>query len=516
MQSLSSSVSLALQVIAPMSFVSSNAITNVDTISFEKDSTPKMETLGFAQIRGFVRDESSLTCRRDRDRRRNFHDRFGYFRGSKSSVVDNHDWVADCLRSGRSVCNSHWGAAEIRRAQHYLTCTTSSPGGPLKVSSLFLPQNSFEDSVFHQLMELLANREEFKRLRVTVRKVDDLEVIVNTFDTGSLANIELDLRFSITQRHSILLSRLVKIPTKSLILIFYPGPHNNYLDALVALESGTQAINGEDCCLPEVHFRNVIISDQAAHIPSSFASLVCKSNLLKGLEVFPYATASHICDFMLQLMPLLAEASSLAELQISPCVLMQQKDRVAEKRLAIALKTALARNTNLRSLSLHHDIRFAALLQEAIFPALTVNRHLESLDLGDAHDASVVQSFLNFLPSMKGIRHVTAPWHAGLGQQWIDTLQRVETLWSVDFALSDYWGDRLTVNEKSDIQTIASLGRRNHQLHLARRFCQNVARESPLRRVPRVISAIETLGADDTGLSGVFVIVQSSLDIFLV
>ena len=422
------------------------------------------------------------------------------------------DWIEDCFRMGGFVRKSHWGLSEIRRAEIVLSLSNRN----LKVPSLVLSKNCFEKNGFGVLMHLLARRQELKKLHISVREATDLEAITNSFRHDQLETLEVEMDLEVNREKAILFRDLVRIPTKTLTLVFSPHLANDYAATLQAFRLGVEGRQADQ--LPRIVFRNVMIDNVSHESLPIFVSLACKTNILKGLEIspLPLAGGRHFSEFFRSIIPLVSLASShLSQLKITQCIPLETNE-LEQSQVVDSLRQALAENKSLRLLSLSYTMHLESLWIQGIFPALTVNRTLRTLDFGRTHEPLVVVNFLQLLPEMKGLRHVTAPWHTGLGNLWIETLQRVDTLWRVDFPWNDFWGDCLPEAEKVQLRTIAALCRRNRSIHVARKFLQDVVVQgAPLRREQKLIAALEEMGEDKMGLSAVYTIYRASFDAFL-
>jgi hypothetical protein len=198
------------------------------------------------------------------------------------------------------------------------------------------------------------------------------------------------------------------------------------------------------------------------------------------------------------------------------------------------LRYALEINTTLERLALRSTRGLTLLWQKAIFPALTVNTTIQILEFAHVHTTAVTQSFLQLLPQMKGLRHVSAPGRHAFGTMWkecllsssassttqnndgtttSDTPSPIITNLTVDFSLGAFTS---TVFDDYDIihQTL----HRNRLLVQAQNTILSISKGGEggdaQGEEQQLLDALTKFVADDQGLSATYTILRGCLHIF--
>lgn len=240
--------------------------------------------------------------------------------------------------------------------------------------------------------------------------------------------------------------------------------------------------------------------------------MVCEAQCVDSLQLNPrrrrVADVSESCrvgpGFLQALARLLAfgRVRSLEVTNVRVDAASQMDERVVTE-----LCHALAKNTSLERFSMSSTKGLATVWQQAIFPALAVNRTLKRLEFG--HEPGVVHAFLHHLPNMRGLESIQAPWRSQDGPAWMDAVRQTESLCHVHFRLVPDVKEslqQLFVEDYCLTQT-RQLAERNR---LTRQAYVIVRQESPAGTLVDRLAGFKA----EAGLDARYVLLRESLALF--
>lgn len=115
---------------------------------------------------------------------------------NESHARTDTEWVECLLRQGGG------GGYEYSSNARWIHCWTPQAVQrarklPVPVTSLSLMDTYFQStSTFHDLITVLAQRKEFKKLRFKIKHLQDLEVIARQFKQGQLEKLQIEIDFA--------------------------------------------------------------------------------------------------------------------------------------------------------------------------------------------------------------------------------------------------------------------------------------------------------------------------------
>lgn len=329
----------------------------------------------------------------------------------------------------------------------------------------------------------------------------------------------------ICNEHAKFFRDIVKIPGKSLIVSCHTT-QEDYSIILASIREGLNDLRAANLCLPRVIFRKVNIPNHET-VLKQFALQVKTTNVVTDLQLHPYRqshpdyrryTDCRVRANFFEALIVLLKSTRLQVLEISHIEASPDLRMNAALHVWDDLRTALQENVSLRSLTMASTRGLRKMWQQSIFPALTVNHTLQSLDFAYVNTTAVTQAFLEYLPHMKGLRHVHAPGRQTFGEMWLDHVEndKHEPLdLTVKFSLGSFSHHKAG----NAFGKLESLLIRNRYFVQARGFIAtgNVENEKYDKRTcfnDNLVDALTTFAKQDAGLSAVYHVLRNRLDLF--
>ena len=345
-----------------------------------------------------------------------------------------------------------WTTETVQRAASCLARMPHLTELTILDNNRFLIVDEEDKTTFRTLLQVLVQHSQITRLSIahgdlsSVLK-DVAAVYTTTSATTTLAGqqlkeLELVAGQKIRATDAAYLRQIVRIPSQTLSLSFHLK-QKDYGAVLQALRQGLddgKATTKSNTPPPRILFRNVSFPDHEFHL-HRFLAMLCQAACVQGLQLSPRRVrVAHDAasmrvgpGFLPAVSRLLAldHSGVLESLEISNLVVEQQ---LVDDELVTVFRQALATNTSLQRLSMPCTKGMARIWQEAVFPALTTtNRTLHRLEFG--HGPGVVTSFLRYLPHMRGLRSVQAPWRTPDGPAWMAAVPQAAALCHVHFCM---------------------------------------------------------------------------------
>ena len=360
----------------------------------------------------------------------------------------------------------------------------------------------------------MAQRKELARFSISLSDLSfALEGLANVFRNHSTLQ-ELELIGTcerIRDDVAIYLRQLVQIPTKSLSISFNLA-QGDYGSCLLAIRQGLDDLRRRGITeqrLPRICFRNVSFPNHKMFL-HRFMAMLCEAQCVNCLQLNPrrrrHASASdsmRVKQMFLQAVARLLAFGNVQSLEIMSIVV----DGPVEPRIVNEFYHALLGNTTLQRLSMPSTKGLDILWQQAIFPALTVNRTVRQLEFG--HEMGCLPSFLDHLPLMKGLQSIQAPWRAHHGPEWVGAVQQSQHLTHVNFVMTP------NVHSKTEETTEDVCLTQTRQLLERNRLIQ-IAREM-IKMEPepgQLMQGLAGMTCLEVGLDARFVLLRDSLALF--
>jgi hypothetical protein len=417
--------------------------------------------------------------------------------------------------------------------------------GTAALREVALMQCCYADrTCFRELLHLLVQQPYLTRLSIAAEDLSPLLADIATLPpaaaaiattatpTVSLEKLELVAsRHRITNAEAMHLKHILKIPSQTLSISF-SLQQKDYEACLLALRQGMDELNHNGCSflpnnssnihqtaivpsVPRVCFRNVAFSDHEFHL-HKFMAMLCEAKCVDDLQLNPrrrtFASdmdSMHVGPGFLPALVRLLVCGSIKSLEVGN-VIIDKKVLTVTGSVSIEteLKQALASNTTLESLALPATKGMASLWERAIFPAMTVNTTLQRLEFG-YETVRTVPTFLQYLPLMKGLQSIRAPWRTSDGSSWVQAMQQNQSLLHADLVETpDLNVHPLSKQEDSCLVTTRQLLERNRLCQTAR----TIIATDPSPTV--VINGLGEMTAGDVGIDARYMILRDSLTLF--
>lgn len=356
-------------------------------------------------------------------------------------MTDSASRMTELFQSGR-IRHQVWDAQAVKYAR---LCLPSI----LDMDTLTLTENQYlpvASTTFAALMRCLAQQKALRELHIAQEDLSPLLPglaaapwpqlqYLDTLQLTVLPPSSPQHDHLIVQQHAVYFRGLVKLPKQKLVVSFQ-NPQQDYAVILASIQKGIEDLEKANLKPPQVMFRKVNIPNHEI-VLQQFATLVQQTNVLTHLQLHRYRrdhgvslgrlTDCRVHAPFFQAIITLLQTTRLQELEISHIEASPELRNNASHAIWPALRSALENNTTLQRLAMASTRGLQTLWQAAIFPALTVNNTLQSLDFAHVHTTAVTRSFLQHLPYMRGLQHVHAPGRQTFGAAWLEYLQRDDT-----------------------------------------------------------------------------------------
>lgn len=442
-----------------------------------------------------------------------------------------------------------WNSETLACAKHAVD-TLSAASLPSEVTMI---DNDFTTAgSFRTLLDLIASQPTLERLSIahgdlSLLLADLVDVLAAPrSNNGCVVQLQ-DLELIATRSGKIKSAAAPRLralvqgtPTLRTLTLGFTLAQRDYGPVLQALRQGLDEYpksggSVTTAAPPRVIFRNVCFPDHEYHL-HRFVAMLCEArSVVDTLELYPRrsnnaimiaASVLHAGNAFLEAMARLLAFGNVRHLEIPQIIIVPDRNKsVLDDGVLANLRLALARNTSLERFSLPCTKGMDVVWQQALFPALTLNRTLS--DLGFANDGDTLTTFLQYLPRMSGLKRVRAPWRVSDSHTWCAALQKVETLCHVCFipqCLSNTKEDFDNCNLHSPaIQSVQALLQRNRYLAEAREMLITTPERvpqpdknglyKPYPATENVLAAkLQEFGAADeaVGLSASYVLLRES------
>ena len=426
-----------------------------------------------------------------------------------TAMEPTRDDLVDLIREG-VFFHVHWTFRTVQQLASKVLVSTESP-----VTEVALMHCTFDkETTFRELLQVLV-QQPLRRLSISQ---DDLSPVLGGLAAvleedqkpTPLEHLELAAhRAKIRDDDMCYLKKMVKIPAKT-ISISFSLKQKDYGPCLLAIRHGLDELKAAGKVTPQVSFRNVCFPDHENYL-HRFLAMVCEARCVDTLQLNPRRRAianesesMHLGPGFLPGLVRLLACGTVKSLEVTTVIV----DKLSlDVNILPQLRQAVAQNTTLESLALSHTKGMASVWQQAIFPAMEVNRTLKRLEFG--YENGLVKGFLEHLPLMKGLQSVQAPWRIDDGASWVAAVQQNQSLVQANLVeILDLHVHPMLKVEDTCLATTRQLLERNRLCHTAKQVVDAEPSSSVL------VNELATMTIGEAGLDASFMVLRDSLTLF--